>query len=187
MGCLCLRTKFILVGTHHAGNVGAAARAIKTMGFDELILVSPRDPKVLRRERTKEAASGAVNVIEGCTVYNSLAEALRGTDISCGTGMPYDMSRVRPNQEFAEPRPFFERFIQENGSIGTDNDYLQSIAFVFGNEKTGMIAEDMSLCNVMLGIPTNPKFGSLNVASAVQLIASDWRQALGGFGEQVMN
>lgn len=168
-------TRFVLVATHHAGNVGAAARALKTMGFDELVLVNPRDTKVLRRERTKQAASGAMNVIDGCRIYDTLEEALEGVAVSCGTGMPCDMSRERSRQQYMEPRPFMERITT------TENTANQSIAFVFGNEKIGLSSEDMGPCDVILGIPTNPDFGSLNLASAVQLIAYDWRQAIGGF------
>jgi tRNA/rRNA methyltransferase len=169
-----IRTRFILTQTRHAGNVGAAARAMKTMGFDELVLVSPRDPKVLNRQRTKEGASGAVNVLQGAYVCDSLAEALEGIDIWCATGMPNDMSRSRETQRFSAPRPFLEDLIQKD-------DGVKSIAFVFGNEKLGMTKEDIDLCHVVLGIPTNPKFGSLNLASAVQLVDYDLRQALGGY------
>ncbi|KAG7338082.1 RNA methyltransferase, TrmH family protein [Nitzschia inconspicua] len=172
--CLSLQTRFVLVDTHHAGNVGAAARALR---IDELVLVHPRDAKVLRRERTKQAASGAMNVIDKCQIYDTLADALEGIDVSCGTGMPHDMSRTRSEQLYTEPRLFMESLMKENNT-------MQSIAFVFGNEKMGMEGEDMASCNVILGIPTNPQFGSLNLASAVQIIAYDWRQALGGFGEE---
>lgn len=169
-----IKTRFILTQTRHEGNVGASARAIKTMGFDELVLVSPRDPKVLNRKRTKESASGAVNVLEGAHICDSLAEALAGTDIWCATGMPVDMSKSREIQNFSAPRPFFQELMEQE-------DDIKSISFVFGNEKLGMTKEDMELCHVVLGIPTNPKFGSLNLASAVQLIAYDWREAIGGF------
>lgn len=170
-----VRTRFILLRPHHPGNVGASARALKTMGFDELVLVEPRDARVLGRKRTKESASGAVNVLEGARVCDSLLEALEGTDIWCGTGMPHDMSRTRENEKYFEPRPYMKNFLQSNN--GDD----KSISFVFGNEKLGMTKEDMDTCHAVLGIPTNPSFGSLNLASAVQLIAYDWRQALGGF------
>jgi tRNA/rRNA methyltransferase len=168
-----IRTRFILIQTHHPGNVGASARALKTMGFDELVLVQPRDPKVLIRKRTKEGASGAWNVLEGSKVCDSLAEALEGTDLWCATGMPVDMSISREYSKYLEPRPYMEDLVQ------TKN--IESISFVFGNERIGMTKEDIELCHVVLGIPTNPSFGSLNLASAVQLIAYDWRQALGGF------
>jgi tRNA/rRNA methyltransferase len=151
------------------------------MSFDQLVLVQPRDLNVVRRERTKQAASGALDVLKGCVIFDSLEEALDGVDVKCGTGMPVDMSLTRNVQEFAEPRRHFEKILKGDGITYTNNESLESVAFVFGNERMGMTPEDMVLCDVMLGIPTNPLFGSLNLASAVQLIAYDWRQALGGF------
>ena len=171
-----VRTKFILTHTCHPGNVGAAARALKTMGFGELVLVSPKDPKVLNRKQAKEGASGAVDVLGAALVVNSLAEALEGSDIRCATGMPTDMSRERQQQMYIEPRPYFHSLVQN-----IEDKRSSSIAFVFGNERVGLQSEDIDLCHVVLGIPANPSFGSLNLAAAVQLIAYDWRQALGGF------
>lgn len=172
-----IRTKFILIHTLHPGNVGAAARAIKTMGFDELCLVAPKDAKVLNRKQTKDGASGAVNILERAQVVPTLQEALKGIDICCATGMPHDMHQQRTSQIYMEPRPYFDRILSNQEDIGN----LNSIAFVFGNERYGMLDHDFAQCHVVLGIPTNPLFGSLNLASAVQLIAYDWRQALGGF------
>lgn len=167
-------TRFVLVQTSHNGNVGAAARAIKTMGFDELMLVDPRDAKVLNREKTIHGASGATDVLKGTKVCSSIEEALDGTNFACATGMPHSMHLARPQQTYLAPREFFSEILRDI------NDEVR-IAFVFGNEKYGMRPSDIDACSVVLGIPTNPNFGSLNVASAVQLIAYDWRQALGGF------
>ena len=69
-------TRFVLVGTSHAGNVGAAARAIKVMGFSELVLVAPRWPDVLQREEAIAMASGATDVLERARVVATLGEAL---------------------------------------------------------------------------------------------------------------
>jgi len=170
-----IRTRFILTRTQHPGNVGAAARALKTMGFEELVLVAPNDPKVLNRKRAKDGASGAVNVLESARVVDTLEEALDGMEIRCATGMPFDMHQERKQQLYVEPRPFFQ------GLLKAGDERPTSIAFVFGNERVGLQRQDFELCHVALGIPTNPGFGSLNLASAVQLIAYDWRQALGGF------
>ena len=105
-------------------------------------------------------------------IEDNLAAALEGFDLCCATGMPTDMARSRSTQVFRKPRALFQDVLK--GDIG-------SIAFVFGNERMGLAEEDMAICDVVLGIPTNPDFGSLNLASAVQLVAYDWRQALGGF------
>ena len=148
------------------------------MGFEELVLVQPRDMKVLNRKRTKEAASGAVNILDGAIVVSSLEEALEGTTVHCATGMPNDMSITRDVKKFQEPRPFMEDLVSTNGEI------QGGVSFLFGNERLGLSEEDMNRCHVVLGIPTNPLFGSLNLATAVNLIAYDWRQALGGFQVQ---
>jgi tRNA/rRNA methyltransferase len=178
-----IRTRFILTNTHHPGNVGAAARAMKTMGFNELALVTPRDPKVLNRKRTKDGASGAGNVLDETRLFESLPDALEGIDVWCATGMPNDMSLIRGNQEYHEPRVYFQELLSK---VPNSKD-IKSIAFVFGNERVGMTDEDMEYCHLVVGIPTNPEFGSLNLASAVQLIAYDWRQALGGFTAEDKN
>lgn len=189
---LSTTTRFILIETHHAGNVGATARAMKTMGFSDLVLVNPRDRKVLNRVRTKESASGALDVLENTQIFDSLEAALAEdtegrstqTSVICGTGMPHDMYRTRPEREYCSPREYFQKLLdgQVSGdSLNSMNNKGLHVTLLFGNEKRGMKEEDMDRASVVLGIPTNPLFGSLNLASAVQLIAYDWREALGGF------
>jgi tRNA/rRNA methyltransferase len=176
-----LKTRFILIQTSHAGNVGAAARAIKTMGFDELVLVNPRWPNVLRKEETIQRSSGAHDVLDKCRVVATLDEALDGLTHLCATAMtPRDFGPPTraPREHLGElvqawrsaPRP----------AIG-DEAAPQGVGFLFGCERFGMSNEDVYRCHVALSIPTNPQFGSLNLASAVQLIAYEWRMALGGF------
>lgn len=181
-------TRFILLHTRQNENVGAAARAIKTMGLFDLALVAPSDPKVLQRSKTIQRASGATDILKSAKIYTTLDEALMDTnEIVCGTGMPVDMYQERPERKYVEPRTFFEKLVNYDNDItsieknndGRGGDELIRIAFVFGNEKSGMQESDMDKCQFMLGIATNPKFGSLNLASAVQLIAYDWRMALG--------
>jgi tRNA/rRNA methyltransferase len=82
-----MTTRFVLMHTSHAGNVGAAARALKVMGFRDLVLVAPRWPDVLLREETVAMASGAVDVLESARVVNTLAEALGGVIHVCATAM----------------------------------------------------------------------------------------------------
>src|SRR3954467_6769272 len=81
------RTRFILINTSHAGNVGAAARAMKVMGFDDLVLVAPRWPNVLAREETIQRASGAIDVLQKARVVATLDEALEGVTYLCATAM----------------------------------------------------------------------------------------------------
>jgi tRNA/rRNA methyltransferase len=169
-------TRFILIQTSHAGNVGATARAMKTMGFDDLMLVAPRWDNVLRREETIQRASGALDVLKNARIVATLDEALDGMTHLCATAMtPRDFGPPT-----VAPRQHFEQLLlpvagaAEPGSPG-------GVAFLFGSERFGMRNEDVYRCHAALSIPTDPNFGSLNLGAAVQLIAYDWRQALGGF------
>ena len=160
-------TRFILLNTSHPGNVGAAARAMKVMGFCDLVLVAPRDASVLAHADALAMASGATEVLAGARIVESLAQALDGITFACATAMtPRDFGP--PTHA---PRELF-------AALGTQ---AQRVAFVFGSERFGMSNDDVYRCHACLSIPTHPDYGSLNLAQAVQLIAYDWRQALGGF------
>ena len=160
-------TRFILIGTSHPGNVGAAARAIKVMGFSELWLVAPRDAEAPRRDEAIAMASGATDVLAATRVVATLAEALEGVSYLCATAMtPRDFGPPT----FA-PRRLFETLAPSP----------QRVAFLFGSERFGRSNEDVYRCHACLSIPTRADYGSLNLAQAVQLIAYDWREALGGF------
>ncbi len=168
--------RFILINTSHAGNVGAAARALKVMGFDDMVLVAPRWANVLRREETIQRASGANDVLAKTRIVDTLDEALDGVDHLCATAMtPRDFGPPT-----LAPRAHFDALLKGE----QENTPTPRIAFLFGSERFGMKNEDVYRCHAALSIPTNPQFGSLNLASAVQLIAYEWRQALGGFAVQ---
>jgi tRNA/rRNA methyltransferase len=182
--------RFILINTSHAGNVGAAARALKVMGFDDMVLVAPRWANVLRREETIQRASGANDVLDKTRIVETLDEALDGVDHLCATAMT--------PRDFGPPtyavRDYFNLLQKKElpvlCSIGLEADLdhktvpTPRMAFLFGSERFGMRNEDVYRCHAALSIPTNPQFGSLNLASAVQLVAYEWRQALGGFAVQ---
>ena len=181
-----MKTRFILISTSHAGNVGATARAMKTMGFDDLVLVAPRWANVLNREETIQRSSGALDVLKNARIVDTLDEALDGMDHLCATAMtPRDFGppTVAPRVHFAEliARPDVlskqELPVPAHQALKPD-----SVAFLFGSERFGMQNDDVYRCHAALSIPTDPKFGSLNLGAAVQLIAYDWREALGGFG-----
>ena len=193
-----LKTRFILINTSHAGNVGAAARAMKVMGFDDLVLVAPRWANVLRREETIQRASGALDVLKNARIVDTLDEALEGMTYLCATAMtprdfgpptcaPREHFKALLNKELLAPV-----FIGVEPDLIPENDLKtpqnaekpDGVAFLFGSERFGMQNEDVYRCNVALSIPTDPNFGSLNLAAAVQLIAYDWREALGGFAVQ---
>ena len=160
-------TRFVLVETSHAGNVGAAARAMKVMGFADLVLVRPRLPDIAQRDEALAMASGAADVLAGARVVESLSEALAGTTWACATAMtPRDFgpATFAPREHFA--------------SLAASRHH---VALVFGPERTGLSNEDVYRCHACLSVPTHPEYGSLNLAQAVQLVAYDWRQALGGF------
>ena len=162
-----MKTRFVLIQTSHAGNVGAVARAMKVMGFDDLVLVAPRWPDVLQRQEAIDRASGATDVLQRARVVASLDEALDGMDTLCATAMtPRDFGP--PTSAPREHLPSLAA--RSNG-----------VAFLFGSERYGMRNEDVYRCHVALTIPTAPEYGSLNLAAAVQLIAYEWRLALGGY------
>ena len=184
-----MQSRFILIQPSHAGNVGATARAMKVMGFDDLVLVNPRWPNVLRRLETIQRASGALDVLNNARIVATLDEALDGMEHLCATAMtPRDFGPPTTT-----PRPHFEALLKRelvaqveyapeaDLALNLTPKRPEGIAFLFGCERFGMANEDVYRCHVALSIPTNPNFGSLNLAAAVQLIAYEWRMALGGY------
>ncbi len=162
--------RFILINTSHAGNVGATARAMKVMGFGDLVLVAPRFADVLCHEEAIAMASGAADILARARVVPSLVEALNDVDFVCATAMtPRDFGP--PTHE---PRALFADLAARAPA--------PRLALVFGSERYGMSNEDVYRCHAVLSIPTHPDYGSLNLAQAVQLLSYELRQALGGFG-----
>lgn len=167
-------TRFVLVEPSHAGNVGAVARALKVMGFGDLVLVRPRWPDVLRRPEALERASGAADVLAGARVVATLDEALVGISHVCATAMtPRDFG-----PPVAAPRQYLAALAPRARAGGE-----QGVAFVFGPERYGLANADVYRSHVCLRIPVAPDYGSLNLAAAVQVIAYEWRLALGGFDD----
>ncbi|RZJ03946.1 MAG: RNA methyltransferase [Rubrivivax sp.] len=157
------------MNTSHAGNVGATARAMKVMGFRDLVLVAPRFADVLCHDEAVAMASGAADILARARVVDTLAQALDGVDFACATAMtPRDFGP--PTRE---PRALFAEL--------TTRDLAPRVALVFGSERYGMGNDDVYRCHAVLSIPTHPDYGSLNLAQAVQLLAYDLRQAIGGF------
>lgn len=165
------RLRFILVETSRPGNIGSAARAIKTMGFSELVLVNPRNPEALADEEAIALASGATDVLSNARIVGTLDEALEGCNFSVALS-----ARLR---EFSppvfEPRALAERLVSDAG--------LQA-ALVFGNERFGLSNEHVVKCSALVSIPANPAYSSLNLSQAVQVLAYECRvAALGGAQE----
>jgi tRNA/rRNA methyltransferase len=179
-----MQTRFVLINTSHAGNVGAAARAMKVMGFDDMVLVAPRWANVLRRDETIQRASGALDVLNKARIVETLDEALDGMTHLCATAMtPRDFGPPT-----LAPRDCFMRLVNgvpldaaaDKGPVA-QVPLPTGVALLFGSERFGMRNEDVYRCHVALSIPTNPGFGSLNLAAALQVLAYEWRMALGGF------
>ena len=191
-----MKTRFILINTSHAGNVGAAARAMKTMGFTDLVLVAPRWANVLNREETIQRASGALDVLKNARIVATLDEALDGMTHLCATAMtPRDFGppTVTPREHFemlskkeraAQAESGLEPDLVENNGLLQGPSAQEGIAFLFGCERFGMSNEDVYRCHTCLSIPSDPKFGSLNLGAALQVIAYEWRLALGAYAVQ---
>ena len=162
-------TRFVLVEPSHPGNVGAAARALKTMGFSRLVLVAPRVPNVQNDPEAVAMASGADDVLASAHVVPSLADALNGVHWSVAL-----TARAR---EYGPPQLAPRAAAVEARGHATHGE----IALVFGNERTGLSNEDVERCSVLAHIPANPAYSSLNLAQAVQVLSYELRMTyLGG-------
>jgi tRNA/rRNA methyltransferase len=160
-------TRFILLHTSHPGNVGAAARAMKVMGFSDLVLVAPKCDDVLSDAQAIAMASSAVDIVQSARIVSRLVDALDAVDFVCATAMT--------------PRGFGPDTHAPRELFATLASSDRRVAFVFGGERFGISNDDVYRCHAVLSIPTHQDYGSLNLAQAVQLVAYDWRQALGGF------
>jgi len=152
--------RVVLVGTQHPGNIGSAARAMKTMGLSNLVLVAPKrypDPEATA------LAAGAVDILEQAQVVESLAEALLGCTYVIGTS---SRARSVALPELA-PRQAAEQLVAK--SVGNQ------VALLFGPERTGLENEDLQHCHACVLIPCNPEYASLNLASAVQVLSYEIR------------
>lgn len=148
------KTRIVLVGTTHPGNIGAAARAMKTMSQSHLYLVSP---KIFPSAEATARATGADDILANAKVVSSLKEAVSDCDLVIGTS-----ARTR-----SIPWPMVSP--RECAETISDNKY-SSVAIVFGRENSGLSNEELELCNLVLQIATNSDYSSLNLASAVQII-----------------
>jgi tRNA/rRNA methyltransferase len=162
------RIRIVLSHTTHPGNIGAAARAMKTMGLSRLVLVRP--------ERFPHAdadtlATGATDLLESAVVCDSLDEALEGTvlAIAC-TARHRDLAH-----EVVDCREACRRLVAEAAGV--------EVALVFGTERAGLTTDEVSRCQSIAVIPTNWEYSSLNLAQAVQVFAYELRMS--AVGEQV--
>ncbi len=155
--------RIVLVGTQHPGNIGAAARAIKTMGLERLVLVAPqRYP----HGDAVAMAAGADDVLDAAPIVDSLAEAVADCALVLGCTA---RSRRIALEELA-PRDAAERLHVAAGSGA-------KVALVFGRERTGLDNDELQLCHAAVHIPANPDYSSLNLAAAVQVLSYELRLA----------
>lgn len=162
------RVRFIMVHPSHPGNVGSAARAIKTMGFHDLCLVAPHIPEVQRHHEAIALASGAGDVLEQATIHTTLADALGPTTLAFAL-------TARARVLGPPPCDIREAATQSAAHLGATPG---RIAIVLGTERSGLSNEDITLCQNVCHIPANPQYSSLNVSQALQLAAWELRYAL---------
>jgi len=158
------RLRVVLVETSRPGNIGAAARAMKTMGFSELVLVNPRFEDARQQDEAIAFASGAQDVMEAARVVGSMTEALEGCNFAAAVS-----ARLR---EFSPPIVTPRQLAAQAAA-----DATLDVALVFGNERFGLPNEIVEKCNVLINIPANPEYSSLNLAQAVQVLTYECRMA----------
>lgn len=154
--------QIVLVETSHSGNIGSTARAMKTMGLHNLRLVAPKQPI---DEQAIALSAGAKDVLENVQVFSSFEQAIADCQLVIGTS-----ARLRHLQNsLIEPKTCGELVIQRAKQ--------GKVAIVFGRERVGLTNEELLKCHYHLNFPTNPDYGSLNLAMAVQLASYEIRMA----------
>jgi tRNA/rRNA methyltransferase len=157
------KVRIVLSHPSHPGNIGAVARAMKTMGLDSLYLVNP---KTFPDKEAERRAAGAWEILNSATVCANLDQALSGTVLAAAvTARPRDLTH--------------EVFDARQGALELIGHAWQSqVAVVFGTEMSGLTTSEVSKCHIVVHIPANPDYSSLNLASAVQVMTYELRMAL---------
>ena len=156
------RVRIVLSHTSHPGNIGAAARAMKTMGLSRLALVNPKsfpDPEAVSR------AVGADDILDRAIVCSSLDEALSGCVFAVAASARHRSLGPAPMQA------------RESGPVVLERALEGDVALVFGNETAGLSNEEVQRCQATVFIPANPEYTSLNLGAAVQLLCYELRLA----------
>jgi tRNA (cytidine32/uridine32-2'-O)-methyltransferase len=157
------RIRIVLVGTQHPGNIGSAARAMKTMGLHRLLLVAPEKKP---NAESDALAAGADDVLAAAAFHDDLASALAGCRRVLGC--------TARSRRVALPELAPRDAASEIAAVAGEGD----VALVFGRERTGLTNEELHLCHQAVHIPANPGYSSLNLAAAVQVLAYEVRVAL---------
>lgn len=156
--------RVVLVDTSHPGNIGAVARAMKNMGLEKLVLVRPKE---FPHPEASARASGAQDVLEHATVVDRLEEGIA----DCGFIVATTARDRDQNIRVLDVRDGSQRIVTEAAR--------GPVALLFGNERIGLTNEDISLAHLLLRIPANPAYTSLNLAMAVQLVTYEVYRARG--------
>ena len=154
------RVRIVLVNTSDCRNIGSAARAMKTMGLSQLVLV---DPIEMPNGQAQALAAGATDVLANAKVVSTLSEAIEDCGLVVGTSA---RSRTLP-WPMLEPRGCGEKLVAEA------NEY--PVALVFGRESSGLTNDELQQCHFHVQIPANPAYSSLNLAMAVQTLSYEVR------------
>ncbi len=154
--------RIVLIETSHPGNIGSAARAMKTMGLKNLYLVTP---KLFPHPKADEMASSAKDILKHAVIVSELDEAVADCKLVIGTST---RSRTIP-WPILTPRELGEKIRAEESGA--------QVAIVFGREQSGLTNEELHRCHFHVQIPANPEYSSLNLAAAVQVIAYELRVA----------
>ena len=159
------KVRIVLVNTSHAGNIGSVARAMKTMGMSQLYLVDPVENPV---GEARARASGAVDVLESAVIVDTLEEAVADCALVVGAS-----ARLR-----SIPWPVVDPKDCATQVIEMVNSQQQQVALVMGREKSGLSNAELERCNLLVNIPANPDYSSLNLAAATQVLAYEVRMAM---------
>ncbi|KTD22921.1 RNA methyltransferase [Legionella londiniensis] len=152
--------RIVLVATSHPGNIGSAARAMKTMGLKRLYLVTP---KSFPDQRAYEMAAGADDILDNAVVTSCLSDAIKDCQLVLGTS--------------ARPRGIALPGLlpHSQAELLNGQSHQHEIAILFGREHAGLTNEELLSCHYHIHIPSNPEYSSLNLAQAVQIIAYELR------------
>lgn len=160
----------VMIQTSHPGNIGSAARAMKTMGIHDLRLVQPNR---FNSPETRALASGADDILDNARHCETLAEAIADCHVVIGTSARADRTLQWPRMD-----------ARECGHFVADKTTTQKIALVFGRERSGMTNEELEHCHTLVHIPMAFDFFSLNIAAAIQIVCYECSTAI---REQVNN
>jgi tRNA/rRNA methyltransferase len=159
--------RWVMMRTSHPGNVGSAARAIKTMGFSALHLVEPAYEYMARKAEAISLSSGAFDVLEAAQNHETMLEALGESQLVFGL--------TARDREFGPPAISLHEAVSMASSAAVAN---KPVSFVFGTERTGLDNEDLKHCTHRVWIDANPSYPSLNLAQAMMIVAYSMRQGL---------